>query len=559
MGGRFGRYGNIVCIDIFGSNKRKTTYSCLIQGKQGTGKSTFTKKLLLQYNRKDINSFVIDPHGEWKHISELHGYGAHVIGQESLNVLDLDGIPLPLKISLLAEIFQEILGDDPSRAQYVAIRQSLKRTYAKFGLKIDQPKTWNKQCPTLKDVYNDIKEQIPRLKGVKRVTHEVILEAMEDFAVGIFSKSLVKNTLKIDWNQPLNVFDISKADPTVRKLVTLTLMGKIYQKTKANLKPNILLIDEGWRMLENPHVARYVGEFMKEGRKTNTSLILVIHHLGDLHKISPDIADELKRGMGWHAIFHLDESARKQTAKEFGLTETQTEFIKDAETGELLLITDTQPQFCKVILTGSKKEFDINTEYWQFTTRPEEVELRNQKLGKTKIKLKKEPTPQKEPESPNYQNLEDLKKLIIPTKSLSEEKKKDLETQRYKVVRVHKIAGYGTETYYVHRSIKNQSHDTGVYQLASLIQQDLKTSSNQIKIRYNHGADIEFPFQERQIHIEYANSKASTSDLAKKMDLEKEVSPQNYIVIISTETLRKRYQGFKNVYTRKEFWEEIKA
>lgn len=53
---------------------------------------------------------------------------------------------------------------------------------------------------------------------------------------------------------------------------------------------------------------------------------------------------------------------------------------------------------------------------------------------------------QKEPESSNYQNLEDLNKLIIPAKRLTEQERKNLETQGYKVVGTHRIAGYGTET-----------------------------------------------------------------------------------------------------------------
>lgn len=556
---RYNRYGNIAWIDIFGQNNKKTTYSGLIQGLQNMGKSTLSKKIIMEYIKKGVKTYVIDPHGEWKHIAELQNQKACTIGEESLNVLDLDGTPLPAKISMLAEIFQEIIGKDPSRAQYVAIRQSLKRTYGKFGLKIDNPKTWNKKCPTLKDVYEDIKEQTKKHKGVKKVTHEVIMEAMEDYAIGIYSKSLVENTIKIDWNTPLNVFDISKTDPTVRKLTMISIMNKIYQKTKQDLKPKILLIDEGWRMLENTQIARYVGEFMKEGRKHQTSLILIIHHLGDLHKISPDIADEIKRGMGWHAIFHQNESARKQTAKELGLTETQEEFLKQAETGEVLLITDTKTKFCKIILTGSRKQFDINTEYWQITTDPKDVEIRNQKLGKTIIKppKKNKHTKKAEPESPLYTNFATLKKLISPSSELTEEKKKTLESKEYKTIRVHQISGYGTEIYYVAPKIKNKQHDVGVYQIASIINANLKIKPEEIKTQFNYGCDIEYEHKGRKIQIEYANSNASTSDKAKKLEQEKKAGKENYYVIVSNEKLKKRYQGFKKVMTRKEFVEII--
>jgi len=553
MGGRFNRYGNVAFLDVFGQASRRTTYSGLVQGKQGTGKSTFCKKALMEYIRKGVNCYVIDPHGEWKHIARIYGFPVYAIGKKSINVLDLDGTPLPAKISMLAEVFEEILGDDPSRAQYVAVRQSLKRTYAKFGLKIDDPTTWGRKCPTLKDVYHDIENHLKGLRGVKRITHEVILEAMEDYAIGIFSKSLVENTLEIKWGSRLNVFDVSGADPTVRKLVMLSIMSRIYRQARQEFSRKILLVDEGWRMLQNEHVARYVGEFMKEGRKCNTSLILVIHHLGDIHGINQDVADELKRGMGWHAIFHLEEGARRQAAREFGLTPAQEEFIRDAETGELLLLAGDESRFCRVILTGSPQEFDINTEYWQFTTKPEDVELRNRMLGKTRIKLPEEPPPERGQEGPNYHNLQGLKKLVIPARGLSEEDRKRLEKKGFKAVRIHRVSGHGTEIYYAGPAIKNKRHDAGVLQLAMLIHRHLKIPQKEIKISYNHGCDIEFRHQGRKFFVEYANTKASTSDLARKLQFEKGVGPENYFVVVSNEGLKKRYHGFRNVVLRKDF------
>lgn len=54
---------------------------------------------------------------------------------------------------------------------------------------------------------------------------------------------------------------------------------------------------------------------------------------------------------------------------------------------------------------------------------------------------------------------------------------------------------------------------------------------------------------------EYGNSKASTSDLVSKLQLEKEVGPENYFLVVSMEELKKIYQGFRNAMLRKEFVE----
>lgn len=552
MGGSFSRYGDIVYMDIFGQSSRKTTPSGLIQGKQGTGKSTLSKKMTMQYVKRGTKAVVIDPHGEWQDIAKLHGHPVYEIGKIAYNPFELDGMPLSLKISTSAEILDEIKRNQATKAQHVAFRQSLKRAYEKHGHVIGR-KSRSRKYPTFKDVYKDSVKCSKKFTAPKNWPYEINSLDLEEYAVGAYSKALTGKTTRINWNAPLVVFDLSRVDPILRKMVTLSIMGKIYQKMKSDLSPLIFLIDEGFRMLENPSVARYVGEFMKEGRKYNTALVLVIHHLGDLNKISSDISDEIKRGMGWHAVFHLDESARKQTARELGLTETHERFIKDAETGEFLLMSDSESRFCKVVLTGSRDHFDINTEYWQFTTDPIDVEIRNQKLGKKKIKLPKEPVlQQEEPEEPNYQNFKDLKKLIKPGKGLTDRNKKRLESKDFRTVRIHQMIGHGTEIYYVDRSIKNGAHDAGVFQIAAYVQTKLKLPEKEVKIHYNYGCDLEFKRSRRKVFVEYANSKASTSDLARKLQFEKEVGPKNYFIVVSDKKLKKRYQGFKNVLLRKE-------
>lgn len=554
MTGNTNRYGNVCYLDMFGEHGKTPTYCGLVQGKQGFGKSTFCKKTVMKFVQNSGKAYVFDPHGEWVDIAKLNGYPVYTIGEDAINPLELEGMSLSMKMSTTAEILLDsIKKGETSKAQFLAFRQSLKRSYKKVGITLEDPKTWKYKACNFTDVYEDSLFYAEKLKPPQSYPYEINALDLEEYGIGYYRKALGGDTTPIDWDANLIVFDLSKLDPTLKKIMTLHIMGMINHRMKGDYSKTLVLVEEGYSMLENPHVARFVGDFMKAGRKFNTSLILVIHHLGDLNKVSSDVADEIQRGMGWHVIFHQDENARKQTARAFGLTQTQEDFIRDAEMGELLLLNDTA-KFCKVILTGSPDHFDINTEYWQFTTKPEDVELRNRMLGEVKVTIPKVSAVfLEEPEPPTHRNYKELKELIIRAKPLSEDERNRLLSDGYKAVRINRVSGQGTEMYCVHKSIHNGKHEAGVFQIASLIQPGLGIPESDMLIHYNHGCDLEFKHGGRTVYVEYANSKASASDLARKMKLQDEVGPENYYIVISNEGLRRRYQGFRNVMTRKQF------
>ena len=164
-------YNNsLIFIDRYNTNKYKNANMCIF-GTSGSGKSFFTKLLILRYRLLGIEQYVIDPEREYLEICKnLHGTQIK-IGPASntyVNVMDIreesleDGENgyLATKISKLIGFFNLIFGE-LNEEEKALLEEKLIETYNLKGINFNDKSLYNskkfkasKDMPLLEDLYH---------------------------------------------------------------------------------------------------------------------------------------------------------------------------------------------------------------------------------------------------------------------------------------------------------------------------------------------------------------------------------------------------------------------
>src|SRR5581483_11738019 len=135
----------------------------------------------------------------------------------------------------LSELISLLLGDTTSDEK-AFIDKALQKTYKKFGW------TNNKQgqtFPLLKDFY----------KTLKLMKAKNLANRLEKYINGSFS-TLFNKCTNIKLENRLVVFDIKELSDSLRPIMMMIISVYVQNLVKKYPKKRLLVIDEGWKLLE---------------------------------------------------------------------------------------------------------------------------------------------------------------------------------------------------------------------------------------------------------------------------------------------------------------------
>ena len=294
-----------------------TSATRLIVGPTGAGKSVLLSLMAMQFRRyRDSQIFAFDFGGSIRTAAIAMGGDWHDLGG-SLSA----GSEHSVSLQPLARI------DDQSERAWAA--EWVAAILAKEGVTID---------PTAKEhVWSALNSLASSPVGERTITGLAVLlqstalkQALQPYCVGGASGRLLDAEAEQLGSAPVQAFETegligAGAAPAVLTYLFHRIEGRL------DGRPTLLIIDEGWLVLDDPAFAQQLREWLKTLRKKNASVVFATQSLSDIDgsKIAPAIVESCPT-----RIFLPNERAIEPqiTAiyRRFGLNDRQIEILARA-------------------------------------------------------------------------------------------------------------------------------------------------------------------------------------------------------------------------------------
>lgn len=268
----------------------------VVFAKSGAGKSFTVKLEALRSMMYGTEVFIIDPENEYQRMAEAVG-GAYV--RLSLNsptrinpfdlpkVIDSEEADNALRSNLITlhGLLRLMMGGAQAQMQggnnVVApalnpveeadLDAALIETYAKAGITND-PLTHTSPPPTINDLY----DTLLHMGGSGPQLAQRLRKYTSGTFAGIFSQPS-----NIDINNQMVVFNIRDLEDELRPVAMYIVLNFIWNKTKADQKRRLLVVDEAWQLMKYEDSATFLFSLAKRARKYNLGITTITQDVED--------------------------------------------------------------------------------------------------------------------------------------------------------------------------------------------------------------------------------------------------------------------------------------
>jgi type IV secretory pathway VirB4 component len=342
----------------------------VVFAKSGAGKSFTVKLEALRSMMMGSEIFIIDPENEYQKMCDAVG-GAYV--RLSLNsvtrinpfdlpqVVDTDEADNALRSNLITlhGLLRLMMGGAIAEAQGATSVQALTpseeadldaaliETYAKAGITND-PLTHGSTPPTINDLY----DTLLHMGGSGPQLAQRLRKYTSGTFAGIFSQQSNVNV-----NNQLVVFNIRDLEDELRPVAMYIVLNYIWNKTKAEKKRRILIVDEAWQLMRYEDSANFLFSLAKRARKYNLGITTITQDVEDF------MASRMGRAIVANASMQLllkqSPSAVDVLADVFKLTDEEKKRLSQFPVGQGLFFAGQNHVHIQVI--ASPTEADLIT------------------------------------------------------------------------------------------------------------------------------------------------------------------------------------------------------
>lgn len=336
---------SLVILDRFSlHNANSITFA-----QSGAGKSYATKVEILRQLMQGTKVIVIDPEREYKQLSEsVDGTYIKLSAKSKEKINPFDLAVTFHKQSDLSEHTQDLIEVIALMAEGLSARE--KAATDKAILKLYTGK--NKKTPLLKDFYTQLEKQ----GQVK------LCERLEKYVTGSLSGVFNEQT-NIKLHNRLVIFDIKDLPESLRQIMMMIISNFVQNQVKAKPEKRLLVIDEGWLLLQHEESARFVAGLVRRARKYYLGVSIISQQANDFLK--SDYGRAIASQSSLRILMRQDTTTIKKVVSEFHLSEYEENFLLTCEKGDALIIADQNHVAVKVV--ASDKEHPL------ITTNPAEM------------------------------------------------------------------------------------------------------------------------------------------------------------------------------------------
>jgi len=335
---------SLVILDRFSlHNANSITFA-----QSGAGKSYTTKVEILRQLMQGTRVIVIDPEREYKRLTESVG-GTYIKlsakSKQKINPFDLASINKASNLSEHAQDLTEVIGlmaEGLNSREKAAVDKAILKIY----------KQAKKGQPLLEDLYTEL-HKLGQLK---------LCEKLEKYISGSLADVFNAQT-NIELDNRLVIFDIKDLPESLRQVMMLIISNFVKNQVMAKPEKRLLVIDEGWLLLEHEESARFIAGLVRRARKYYLGVSIISQQANDFLK--SDYGRAIASQSALRILMRQDTTTIKGVVGEFNLSEYEQSFLLTCERGDALLIADQNHVAVKIV--ASHKEHPL------ITTNPAEL------------------------------------------------------------------------------------------------------------------------------------------------------------------------------------------
>lgn len=349
---------SLVIIDRYSLNNANS----IIFAQSGSGKSYTAKVEILRHLMQGTKVIIIDPEREYKQLAASVG-GTYIklsaTSKEKINPFQFTQHTVTAENNLsehiqdLTELISLMVGSLTSEERAVVDR-ALLLTYkeAKLTPRKNAKKQKEVEYPLLKDFY----------KNLKAIKHKDLCDRLERFVKGSLSTVFDSQT-NISLDNRLIVFDIKDLNESIRSIMMMVVANFVNNEVKQNPQKRMLVIDEGWILLQEPESARFISGLVRRARKYYLGVTIISQQANDF--LNQDYGKAIASQSSLRILMRQDTTTIKKVAEEFHLSAYEQHYLLTCDRGEALIIADQNHVAVKVV--ASEQEHPL------LTTDPREV------------------------------------------------------------------------------------------------------------------------------------------------------------------------------------------
>jgi conjugal transfer ATP-binding protein TraC len=336
---------SLVILDRFSLHNANS----IVFAQSGSGKSYAMKVEILRQLMQGTKVIVIDPEREYKRLTEsVEGTYIKLSAQskEKINPFDLattyhDRDDLSEHIQDLTEVIS-LMVDGLDASEKAAVDKAILTAYKEAG----------KQMPLLRDLYAEL----------RKLGHLPLCERLEKYITGSL-KNVFNEHTNIKLDNRLVVFDIKDLPKSLRQIMMMIIANFVQNQVKAKPEKRLLVIDEGWLLLEHEQSAGFVAGLVRRARKYYLGVTLITQEINDF--LGKENGRTIASQSSLRILMKQDTTTIKSVAAEFNLSEFEESYLLTCGRGDALIIADQNHVAVGVV--ASKKEHPL------ITTNPAEV------------------------------------------------------------------------------------------------------------------------------------------------------------------------------------------
>ena len=336
---------SLVILDRFSLHNANS----IVFAQSGSGKSYAGKVEILRQLMQGTKVIVIDPEREYKRLSESVG-GTYIKlsakSREKVNPFDLAATyhtraDLSEHAQDLIEVIS-LMAEGLSGREKAAVDKAILKIY----------KASKKKSPLLEDLYK-VLHDLGQLK---------LCERLEKYITGSLA-GVFNSQTNIKLNNRLVIFDIKDLPESLRQIMMMIVSNFVGNQVKAKPEKRLLVIDEGWLLLQHEESARFVAGLVRRARKYYLGVSIISQQANDFLK--NDYGRAIASQSSLRILMRQDTTTIKNVVSEFKLSEYEENFLLTCDKGEALIIADQNHVAVKVV--ASDKEHPL------ITTNPAEL------------------------------------------------------------------------------------------------------------------------------------------------------------------------------------------
>ena len=352
----------------------------VVFAKSGAGKSFTVKLEALRSMMLGTEIFIIDPENEYQKMCEAVG-GAYV--RLSLNsttrinpfdlpqVVDAEEADNALRSNLITlhGLLRLMMGGAQaemtggghmipalSPAEEADLDAALIETYAKAGITTD-PLTHGSTPPSVNDLY----DTLLHMGG----TGPQLAQRLRKYTSGTFA-GIFSQQSNVNVNNSMVVFNIRDLEDELRPVAMYIVLNFIWNKTKADKKRRILVVDEAWQLMRYEDSANFLFSLAKRARKYNLGITTITQDVEDF--MASRMGRAIVANASMQMLLKQSPSAVDVLADVFKLTNEESKRLSQFPVGQGLFFAGQNHVHIQVI--ASPTETDL------ITTNPVEVQAR---------------------------------------------------------------------------------------------------------------------------------------------------------------------------------------